>query len=196
MYESQRLESSISSVSLDPSTVKKNVSRESFYELIRFIKIVLEMTETLGNKIPDSCFSALSAKNSRRANDVIILLTVDETEFPRVCLLSSFQVLATNRSLIYFVVNPNSSTRQNLDRTGKATLIIPESTGLLYVGGEMLYLKELPEENSQALYSMKIILVSRDVSKTAPIDSKMTFDTSIIEPEYQKNFEQLRDFTQ
>jgi hypothetical protein len=151
------------------------------------------MAEKLGKEISESCYSLLSCNNSARRNFVIILLTVDESGFPRICLLSPFQVLSANRSEIYFVVHPDTHTKKNLDWTNKATLIIPESIGLLYVRGETKYLEDLktPSEESQALYSMKVVEVSRDSSEDAPINSQMMFDVAVIGPRYQRNFEAL-----
>jgi hypothetical protein len=155
------------------------------------------MTELLGNEIPESCFSLLTSENLSRGNTVIILLTVDDTGFPRVCLLSPFQVLLANTSEIYFEVYPNSHTKQNLDRTKIATFVFQESTGLIYVCGEAKYLNELstPEESSQqSLYCMKVMQVTRDSFEVAPINSQLTFDTSIIGSQYQKGFELFRSY--
>jgi hypothetical protein len=152
------------------------------------------MTELLGNEITESCNSVLTAENGARRNLVIIMLTVDETGFSRVCLLSPFQILSTSRSQIYFDVYSGSRTKKNLDRTQKATLIMSERSGLLYVNGETKYMEDLDpsDKNSQSLYSLKVLQVFRDASEAVPINSEMTFDTSVIGSDYQKNFQLLR----
>jgi hypothetical protein len=154
------------------------------------------MTEKLGNQIPPSSFSVLSSENSARTNDVIILLTLDENGFSRPCLLSPFQVVATDRAKIYFEVYSESHTKLNLDRTGKAEMILQDSTGLLYLRGETRFLRTIgsSQAESQSLYSMTLLEVSRDVSEVAPINSHLTFDTSVIGSQYQKSFEAMRDY--
>jgi hypothetical protein len=143
------------------------------------------------NRLPESSFSLLASDNKSRKNVVILLVSVDEDGYPRVCLLSPFQIISRTPSELCFVVYPNSKTRKNLDRTRKATLIIPESTGLLYVKGDLQYLEEieLSDGNHQPLFSMKGLSVSIDKSKEAPINSQMTFDTSIIGSRYRRDFE-------
>ncbi len=152
------------------------------------------MTEKLGNEIPQDCRSSLALERTNRENYVLILLTVDEDEFSRVCLLSPYQVISPTPSELYLDVYPGSQTVQNLNRTGKATFIIPESIGLLYVRGTVESLKKEPEayDESQTLYRFIVTQVLRDSSDAAPINSQMRFDTSMIGPEYQRSFEEMR----
>jgi hypothetical protein len=148
------------------------------------------MAEGLGNEISESCFALLGPENSARKNIVITLLTMDGNGFPRVCLLSPFQVLSTNKSEIYLEVHPNSHTRMNLEERKKATMIMPEELGLLYVRGETNYLGDLEsnDQEFQSLFSMKVVQVTKDISEAAPITSHMTFDLSAIGSKYQKDF--------
>src|SRR5487761_588165 len=152
------------------------------------------MTEKLGNEIPQDCRSSLALERTNRENYVLILLTVDEDEFSRVCLLSPYQVISTTPSDLYFEVYPGSHTVQNLNRTGKATLTIPESIGLLYVRGIVERFKRESEDydKSQTLYRFIVAQVLSDISDAAPINSQMRFDTSMIGPEYQRSFEEMR----
>jgi hypothetical protein len=151
------------------------------------------LTENIGKELPKNCFEILSPSSTPRKNLVIPLITVDETDFPHICLLSPFQIVAMASSEIYLMVYPSSHTRRNLDRTGRATLLIPELTGLLYVKGKLQYLREIDVSNdsSQCLYLMRILQVALDKSETAPINSNMTFDASIIGSHYQKSFEAM-----
>ena len=151
-------------------------------------------TEKLGNEIPQDCRSSLALERTNRENYVLILLTVDEDEFSRVCLLSPFQVISTTRSDLYFEVYPGSNTVQNLNRTGKATFIIHESIGLLYVRGTVERLKKesAAYDKSQTLYRFIVAQVLRDSSDAAPINSQMRLDTLRIGPEYQCSFEEMR----
>ena len=143
----------------------------------------------MGDQLSESCYSLLHLENSSRKNLVIILLTLDGGGFPRVCLLSPFQVLSTNRSEIYFEVYSDSHTRKNLEERKKSTMIIPEASGLLYVRGETKHMEDLQTNGeSQSLFSMKVIQVTNDISEAAPITSQMTFDVSVIGSKYQRDF--------
>lgn len=164
------------------------------------------MAKHLGDKLTEGSMRLLGAATSERENCVILLLTVDDEGGggPRVCLLSPYQVVATNPSDLYFEVYPGSHTEQNLDRSEAATLVLPESIGLLYVHGRATKLNEssgrLQKPNSLlnklpqgALYRMSISRVESDVSQDAPITSRMAFDTSVIGAEYRRTFERMKD---
>jgi hypothetical protein len=153
------------------------------------------LTEKLGNEISDDCFSLLSSLVPARKNFVILLLTVDNTGFSSVCLLSPFQVLSKNRSEIFFELHSNSHTKENLERTGKGVMVVPESAGLLYIKGEIRSVQEgsgQAGDKSRTLYHLKVLETLRDRSESAPINSLMTFDTSVIGPQYQRDFEEMR----
>jgi hypothetical protein len=151
------------------------------------------LTENKGKKLPEDTFRILSASNSDRKNIVIPLLTIDEMEFPHVCLLSPYQIVSETSAGVYFMIYPDSQTRQNLDRKGRATLLIPESIGLLYVKGETRYLQEIhfSDGTSQCLYLITELQVTLDKSEVAPINSNLTFETSIIGKAYQRKFQEM-----
>ncbi len=149
------------------------------------------MTEELGNEISEECLSFLRPETKSRRNLVLILLTIGETGFPHVCLLSPYQVVSRTRSELCFEVYPSSRTKRNLDSARKATLIIPESTALLYASGETEHLIDLIEPSPQSVYTLKVSSVLRDGSEDAPINSQMTFDASVIGLDYQKGFDAM-----
>jgi hypothetical protein len=160
------------------------------------------MTESLGNNLPKECVSALSLERTVRENSIILLLTVDEEGFPRVCLLSPYQVICASSHEIFFEVYQRSQTEKNLNRQGESTFVFPESIGLLYVRGRANKLvpgQARPKPNDeklkmppQSLFHFTIEEVLRDVSSKAPIISQLKFDTSTIGSDYQLSFEEMR----
>lgn len=161
------------------------------------------MTERLGKLLPKSCASLLSIERTKRENLVIILLTTDDEGFSRICLLSPYQVISTSTSELYFEVYEGSHTERNLNKESKATFIIQDGAGLLYVHGlaERFKRKKNKIERSkikgksvqQIMYHFKITDVLSDRSGSAPINSHMKFDTSIVGMEYQRSFEEMRN---
>ena len=157
------------------------------------------MAKILGSKLPRSCLVLFSHDTKKRRNYVILLLTMDKVdEFSRICLLSPYQIMSTNSSVLYLQVYSASQTRRNLDWNGKSTLVIPEDIGLAYVQGKSTPLTHLNLSESgttnhgQAIYRFQIIKVLRDRSAIAPIISQLKFDDSKIRTEYRRSFEAMR----
>lgn len=144
--------------------------------------------------------SDLSIQKKERSNNVIFLITTDIGGFSRVCLLSPYQIVSTSRNELYFQIYKGSHTEQNLNKKPNATLILQDGPGLLYVRGFAEHLKikfgHLKKADTvrarQAMYRFKIAEVLSDRSEAAPINSHMKFDTSIVGPEYQISFEDMR----
>jgi hypothetical protein len=158
-----------------------------------------KLTEHLGKLLPKSSATELSIENDERTNCVIILLTTDENGFTRPCLLSPYQVVSTFPSELYFQIYKGSHTELNLKIRSQATFIIQNGHGLLYVRGSAESFKGKstdlnadPRETKQAIYRFKIMEVLSDESDSAPISSLMKFEKTIVGPEYQLSFENMR----
>lgn len=152
------------------------------------------MTRNLGSVLAKDAYEFLAIDNIVRKDIVIPLLTMDqESGYSRVCLLSPYQVVALGASQICFTVY-SSHTKVNLDKSGRASLILPVSRGLHYVNGETRYVTNMETHDPESLYLMRIREVLEDYSELAPITSYMIFDESKIRQTYEASFSKLRDY--
>jgi hypothetical protein len=71
-----------------------------------------------------------------RANQAIVLCTVDDRGWPHPAMLSYFEVAAVDRHNLHLAVYTNSRTCTNMRERGKATLIIVDDGLVCYIRGE------------------------------------------------------------
>ncbi|HKT21220.1 MAG TPA: hypothetical protein VJR06_01160 [Nitrososphaerales archaeon] len=130
-----------------------------------------------------------------RKNDVIVLVTVGKEGRPGVCLLSPFQVIASDRRTIHLAVYKGSRTDSNLSERGKATLAIFLPPAAYYVEGDVAkagsLASALPSGNVH--YRFTVSGVFKDYYEKAPITSKVTFDETEILGDYRRVFSSLAE---
>ena len=131
-----------------------------------------------------------------RRNFIISLLTTGEDNYPNVCLLSPFQVVAKDGHTIFFVVYSGSRTQINLSKYGSATLALFLPPAAFYVKGkakQMALPREVSELRGQVLYRMGVTHVVRDYYKKAPITSTIEFEQGGVLPYYSEVYENLAE---
>lgn len=89
------------------------------------------MSRSLGSELPGPLRDLLNGRDlGRKVGHTFLLLTVDETGWPRAAMLSAGEVLATAADEVMVALWPDSNSTANLSRTGEATLVAvvaPES---------------------------------------------------------------------
>jgi Pyridoxamine 5'-phosphate oxidase len=90
-----------------------------------------------------------------RANEAIVICTVDERGWPHPAMLSYFEVAAADRHNLRLAVYTNSRTCANMRERGKATLVLVGAGLVCYVRGEAT---ELTPAMREAPYNSKLNL--------------------------------------
>lgn len=89
------------------------------------------MSRSLGSELPGPLRDLLNGHDlGSKVGHAFLLLTVDETGWPRAAMLSAGEVLATAPDEIMVALWPDSNSTANLSRAGEATLVAvvaPES---------------------------------------------------------------------
>ncbi len=94
------------------------------------------MSKRLEPVLPDRLFELLNGRRlDQHLNKAILLVTLDEKDWPYAAMLSFLEVIATDRENIRFAPWNNSSTTANLRRNGKATLLIVDEGLACYIQG-------------------------------------------------------------
>jgi hypothetical protein len=133
---------------------------------------------------------------SPRRNLVISLVTVGEDNYPNVCLLSPFQVVAKNDHTIFFVVYSGSRTRTNLSKCRSATLALFLPPAAYYIKGEakqMALPRGVSELRGQVLHRLRVTQVARDYYRKAPITSTVKFEQGGVLPYYSEVYRSLAE---
>jgi hypothetical protein len=106
--------------------------------------------------LTDDLYSRLAGANiASRADQALVICTVDARGWPHPAMLSYFEVAAMDRHNLRLAVYTNSRTCANMRERGKATLIIVDDGLVCYVRGEA---KELASAMRNADYNAKLNL--------------------------------------
>jgi hypothetical protein len=135
-------------------------------------------------------YDLLRSDNKERKNVAVMLLTCDASGFPRVALLSPYQILAADHKHLLLHVYRGSHSNKNLQETKKATLVIatPPSIRYVRISGPTLQSKDEVLSSDEQLYEFAVEEERKDFSPEAPIISQLFFDESKIKERYEKNF--------
>ena len=152
------------------------------------------MARKIGSEMSEAAHKLLNLHNSERKNIVIPLLTPDELGYPRVCLLSPHQVIATERREFLLLVYEKSKTSANLLRVRKGTLIIGRPPAIEYINGVVELFdssRAFPELGENLLFRMTIEEAIEDYSADAVITSNVTYDQTKILERYDRGFQEV-----
>ncbi|WP_126449454.1 pyridoxamine 5'-phosphate oxidase family protein [Sulfodiicoccus acidiphilus] len=136
--------------------------------------------------LPEEVLSLLRAAAPRR-NSIIVLLTVDQDQYPHSALLSPYQVLALSREKMAFHVHRGTRTAGNLSRTGKASLLLFLPPSAYTVKVDVLSVSAM-ESEEEDIYYCKVRDVRRDYSELSPITSEPTFDPTRVSEDYSRRY--------
>lgn len=154
------------------------------------------MARRIGSEMSKATYDLLNLHNSERKNTVIPLLSLDDSGYPKVCLLSPHQVIATERAEFLLVVYEKSNTSTNLLKAGKGTLIIGRPPAIEYINGEVKLFDSnttFPELDGNLLFRMTTKEALEDYSPDAAIMSSLTYDQTKIKEAYDKSFRRVLD---
>src|SRR3990167_5814127 len=104
------------------------------------------MSQLLGKELTQELFNLLNGENvAFKMGKAIVIVTVDEKEWPHPAMLSYYEVVAKERSRIDLAIGKTSTTAKNLRRSGKITLLITDSGINYYLKGNAREVKESME---------------------------------------------------
>ena len=119
-----------------------------------------------------------------------MLLTCDGSGYPRVALLSPYQILAVDNKHLFLHVYRESQSNKNLRDKKKATLVVVTPPSIRYVRISMdSSQREREHTNSnEELHKFKVEEEKMDYSSEAPITTSLLFDETKIKDQYEKGF--------
>ncbi len=150
------------------------------------------MSESVGTRLPESVMEKLLSSNENRENTVIFLLTVGNSEYPHVALLSPYQVVAHNHEKLFLLIYRKSRSQVLLRSKGRCTLIIQDLPATLYLELNVKRVNSW-EDDDQALYSASIVDISRDYAEKSPLTSELRFSEEKVKDTYQDSFKRIRE---
>jgi hypothetical protein len=135
------------------------------------------MSKILGKELTDALLKRLSgAVVVSHEGKIIPIFTLDERGWPHPALLSYYEVVAKNASILEMAVWKDSSTANNLRRIGKISLMIADHGVNFYIKGVV---KELEREMAGApqvsRFQIALEELLEDQEPNAQITSGMTY---------------------
>jgi hypothetical protein len=135
------------------------------------------MSRHLGKELTEALLKRLDGRNAgAHEGKIIPIFTLDESGWPHPALLSYYEMVAKNSSTIDIGIWKNSSTANNLRRTGKMTLMIIDKGVNYYVKGTVEELQ--PEMNGVpqvSRFRMTTEELLEDQEPNAEITSGLTY---------------------
>jgi hypothetical protein len=143
------------------------------------------------NSLGSELYDLLRADNSIRKNMVLFLLTSDASAYPRVALLSPYQILANDKEHLFISIYRGSKSNKNLREKKKATLVVvtPPSVRYVRISGEAFDSPDI--DSNEQLFEFRIEEERSDFSPDAPIISSILFDERKIKERYEKSFARM-----
>jgi hypothetical protein len=135
-------------------------------------------------------YDLLRSDNNERKNIVVMLLTCDSSGYPRVALLSPYQILAVDNKYLFLHVYRESQSNKNLKEKKKATLVVvtPPSIHYVRISMDSPKSKNYDVNSNEELHRFKVEEERTDYSSEAPITSSLLFDETKIKDQYEKGF--------
>jgi hypothetical protein len=144
------------------------------------------LAKLVGNSIPKEISTKI--KQQQKLNsEVIFLLSTDPEGYPHVSLLSFLDIVILSPRRILFAIGKLSTTRSNLLRTRKGTLILwgGSDQGMFYIKGDIAQVVSKIEKTTEGFelggLLMDVQKVSQDNSVASPLLTTLTFDHSGID---------------
>lgn len=166
------------------------------------VKVVKEMAKFLGESLPSNIAERIKVRStSPETKEAILLASVDESGFPNIALLSYSDIVAVSSKIILVAIGQSSSTKKNLIRTRKGTLILwlGVDLGLIYVKCVGGLFREAMESNVEGFTCSAMLFtverVTQDNSPEAPLLSTLTYDNSVIAAGHTKLYEELEQLS-
>lgn len=135
------------------------------------------MSRLVGKVLTEALLNRLSGQDvALHDGKIIPIFTIDELGWAQPALLSYYEIVAKNSSTIDLALWKNSSTANNLRRTGKVTLMITDKGVNYYLKGSV---KELEPEMAgaplQSRFRIATEQILEDQEPNAEITSGLTY---------------------
>ena len=135
------------------------------------------MSKDRGTTLPTDLLDFLSSGEPvSKFQQVILFSTVDEDGWPRHGLLSPREVVAKDPSRVLLLLYSNSRSATNVQREGKISLVLVNSSMSYYVLCGAQALPPMAEAPTETLFELTVERVLEDSLATARILTGITFE--------------------
>ena len=135
------------------------------------------MSKILGKELTEALRQRLSgAPVASHEGKIIPIITLDENGWPHPALLSYYEVVTKNTSTLDMAIWKDSSTANNLRRTGKISLMVTDDGVNFYIKGAVRELeKEMTGAPQVSRFRITVAQLLEDQEPNAHITSGMTY---------------------
>jgi hypothetical protein len=135
------------------------------------------MSQLLGKNLPEPLLARLNGADvAFHEGKVIPIFTVDEAGWAHPALLSYYEMVAKNESTLDMALWKNSSTANNLRKTGKVTLMITDKGVNYYLKGSVQELQyEMAGAAPVSRFRVTMEQVIEDQEPNAEITTGLTY---------------------
>jgi hypothetical protein len=143
------------------------------------------MAVLVGRQLPENLVKKIKTESrTSKSNEVVLLCTIDDEEFPNISLLSYLDLVVVSPRKILVAIGEASSSKRNLLTRGKGTIVFwaGRKFGMYYVRGRFSLLKNRMESIVEGFacsaLACAVQRVNQDYTKVAEIESTLTYDAS------------------
>ena len=135
------------------------------------------MSKILGHQLTDALLTRLNgAQVASHEGKIIPIFTLDERGWPHPALLSYYEVVAKDTSRLDMAIWKDSSTANNLRRTGKISLMVTDSGVNFYIKGAVRELEnEMIDAPQVSRFEITVEQLLEDQEPNAHITGGMTY---------------------
>jgi hypothetical protein len=135
------------------------------------------MSQLLGKNLPEPLLARLNGADvASHEGKVIPIFTVDEAGWAHPALLSYYEMVAKNESTLDMALWKNSSTANNLRKTGKVTLMITDKGVNYYLKGSVQEIQyEMAGAAPVSRFRVTMEQVIEDQEPNAEITTGLTY---------------------
>ena len=135
------------------------------------------MSQILGNELPEVLLNRLNGQDvESHEGKIIPIFTVDEAGWAHPALLSYYEIVAKNASNLDMALWKNSSTAENLRKTGRVTLMISDRGMNYYLKGAVRETEaEMSGTPAVARFRVTLEQVIEDQEPNAEITTGLTY---------------------
>jgi len=146
------------------------------------------------NQLPPPLIEFFNGKNvSDKQHEAILLLSVDEEQWPHVAMISVGEIVAINESELRLSLWPNTVTSTNLNRTGQATIVVFLEAVAYYVKLSVQEQSISDARHERQGFVATVASIRADVAKYADIISGVRIQLKEPEPVIQRWTETIED---
>ena len=155
----------------------------------------------LGSQLTNALIRKIRLESRRESNEVVFLISVDDDGFPNTALLSFSELVVKSPKLILFAVGETSSSRKNLMRTARGSIVFwgGKNSGMYYIKGRVRILKSSMEVSVEGFKCSALILdvekVSKDYSPIARLLSPVTYETKRVRRDHKELQKELQSLS-